>query len=131
MSVLLSSFFSYEASCKLRFDDRCCYCCCFTSKQARWDHKPVNFFALSFTTQVTLGWENSSCVVFFFLPLLLLFLLLLKTHMLLSSSSGQLWQNSKTRNKNTHTHKYTKPEKRHKVKAAAAAGTTTTTTLFY
>ncbi len=53
------------------------------SKQARWDHKPVDFSALSFTTKVKLGWENSISVVFFFLPLLVLFLLLLKTHMLL------------------------------------------------
>jgi hypothetical protein len=38
------------------------------SKQARWDHKPVNLFALSFTTQEKLGGEDSICVGFFFPP---------------------------------------------------------------
>lgn len=91
------------------------------SKQARWDHEPVNFFALSFTTQVKLGWEDSICVVFFFPPS--------------PSPLPPALENAHApfffffwTAVAIHIHKNTKPEESHKVKAAAAAAATTTTT---
>jgi hypothetical protein len=157
MSGLLSSFLSYEASCKLSFDDRCRFYFLLSfpmkqaascklsfddryaaaaavspaSKQARWDHKPVNFFALSFTTKVKLGWENSICVVFFFPPSpSLLPPALENAHapsflLLLLDSCG------KTAKPGIKIHtKNTQPKESHKVKAAAeaAAGRTAATT---
>jgi hypothetical protein len=94
------------------------------SKQARWDHKPVNLFALSFTTQEKLGWEDSICVGFFFPPS--------PSHLppALENAHAPFFFFFFWTAVAIHVHKNTKPEESHKVKAAAAATTTTITTTF-